>query len=276
VGLFISTGPAVQVRERMVRVLWDRDPRVVWTGPLVVLVNRLSASASEIVAGALQDYGRAVVLGDRRTHGKGTVQTILDLGRDERLGAIKVTTAEYYRISGSSTQLKGVSPDIVISSPFDFMDLGEESLPNPMAWSRVPSASYLPLADLAPVVADLRTQSEERRAADPRFDAYRRMLERIEAMNAEKDLPLDIDTRRTLARSEKDLADLQNSLAPESEETDGKEQDIRRDLVLLEGMRVLADLTARREREPERFEPPAATDKRSISEIISQWLRARP
>ena len=126
-GLFIGTGPIVEVKEkdRTPKVLKDLDPNIYDEGPLIVLVNRLSASASEIVAAALQDYGRALVVGSSKTHGKGTVQTILDLARDKKMGSIKVTTASYYRINGKSTQLRGVTPDIVILSPFDYMEFGE-------------------------------------------------------------------------------------------------------------------------------------------------------
>ncbi|HSR88557.1 MAG TPA: S41 family peptidase, partial [Pontiella sp.] len=111
-GLFISSGPVVQVKEnRGVQVLPDADPEMEFDGPMIVLVNRLSASASEILAAALQDYKRAIIVGDEKTHGKGTVQTLMPLGN--RKGSLKLTTAGFYRINGESTQLKGVTPDII-------------------------------------------------------------------------------------------------------------------------------------------------------------------
>ncbi|MBN1556686.1 MAG: carboxy terminal-processing peptidase [Lentisphaerae bacterium] len=241
-GLFIETGPVVQVRERYgKRILYDRDPNAAYTGPLAVLVNSLSASASEIVAGALQDYGRAVIVGDSKTHGKGTVQTVRPLGRDRTQGAVKVTTASYFRISGSSTQLKGVSSDIVIPSPFDMMELGEDHLDNPIPWSSDTPAGYTPLADLSGSIAVARRLSQDRRDANPRFDAYRRYLDRIAMLQTNVLVSLVIDKRRELARTEKALSDLQEDLALQAlpGEADGDDQP---DLVLEETLRILADL----------------------------------
>lgn len=245
-GLFIRTGPTVQVRERhSIRVLPDRNPSMVYAGPLIVLVNRLSASASEIVAGALQDYGRALVVGGTQTHGKGTVQTILGLGRAPDLGKIRVTTASYYRISGSSTQLRGVTPDIVIASPYDYMDLGEDSLPNPIPWSAVMPTQYRPMADLDGIKATLRAASAARRETSQRFAAYEQLLNRIESINTAEELPLDLEERLALARSERDLAELQKALLPES--VDGEDsEDEQVDLVLEETVRILADFAQTR------------------------------
>ena len=122
-GLFITSGPVVQVKERNgVQVLPDADPMIEYDGPMIVLVNHLSASASEILAAALQDYRRAIIVGDEKTHGKGTVQTLMPLG--DRRGSLKLTTAGFYRINGKSTQLNGVTPDIIIPSYLDVMGLG--------------------------------------------------------------------------------------------------------------------------------------------------------
>ncbi len=242
-GLFIRTGPTVQVRERhCIRVLPDRNPSLAYAGPLVVLVNRLSASASEIVAGALQDYGRALVVGGEKTHGKGTVQTIVRLGRDTTLGSLRVTTASYYRISGASTQLRGVTPDIVIPSPFDYMKLGEDALPNPIPWSAVMPTRFLPVADLDGIKPMLRAASEARRSDSERFDAYQQLLDRIKAINDAEELPLDLEGRIGLARSERDLAELQESLIPESREDNG-DNEKHADLVLEEALQILADFT---------------------------------
>jgi len=244
-GLFIRTGPTVQVRERhSVRVLPDRDPAMAYAGPLVVLVNRLSASASEIVAGALQDYGRALIVGGKKTHGKGTVQTIVGLSRDRSLGSLRVTTASYYRISGGSTQLRGVTPDIIIPSPFDYMKLGEDALPNPIPWSAVMPTRFVPVADLDSVKPQLREASEARRAASPRFAAYQKLLDRVKAINDAEVLPLDLERRMALARAEKELAELQKSLMPErSGERDDDAADMA-DLVLEETLQILAEFAA--------------------------------
>jgi len=244
-GLFITLGPTVQVKDRSLKVWPDLDPNISYSGPLLVLVNRLSASASEIVAGALQDYGRAVIVGDTKTHGKGTVQTILDLNqRNKKMGAVKVTTGSYYRISGTSTQLKGVTPDIVIHSPFDYMELGEEYLPNALDLSDVTSATYTPVADLAPLIPTLRTNSETRCANDPRFIAYGKLLQRIETINKTEELPLNLDERRALAKSEKELSTLEAELDPDTDTENTPEtpkKDIKHDLVLQESLNVLAD-----------------------------------
>ncbi|MGA0333372.1 MAG: S41 family peptidase, partial [Kiritimatiellia bacterium] len=135
-GFFIDQGVVVQVKSgKRVSVLVDPEKGVLFDKPLVVLVNKLSASASEILAAALQDYGRAVIIGDSKTHGKGTVQSLMPLDRrNDDMGALKVTTAGFYRVDGRSTQLKGVSPDIVIRSPTDVMELGEEYLTNVLPW----------------------------------------------------------------------------------------------------------------------------------------------
>ena len=151
-GLFIKNGPIVQVRsndnEREVHD--DIDDRVQWDGPLVILVNELSASASEILAAAMQDYKRAVVIGSKQTFGKGTVQNVIPLDRIVRsnehgdLGAIKLTTQKFYRINGGSTQLEGVKSDIVVPDKYSYIDLGERDQQNPLEWDKISPAVYTP------------------------------------------------------------------------------------------------------------------------------------
>ncbi|MCX7591999.1 MAG: carboxy terminal-processing peptidase [Kiritimatiellae bacterium] len=277
-GLFIRTGPTVQVYERSkLRILPDRDPSVAFDGPLVVIVNRLSASASEIVAGALQDYGRAVIVGDSKTHGKGTVQSIIELGRDTKLGSLKVTTAVYYRISGASTQLRGISPDIEIQSPFDLMQIGEDSLPNPLPWGRVPATEYDRWDNLADVIGILREKSERRRAADPRFVAYRDLLARIAEMQKTDTLPLDLPSRLKMAQTEKELADLQTRLLEETPEGDEPKRDGSVDLVLEESLRILADLVALKLKKPSvgQVESQNGISRPSISQDFAEWLRGK-
>lgn len=154
-GFFIDQGPVVQVKSVGGRkeVLSDSDAGIVWEGPLVVLVNEFSASASEIIAAALQDYKRAVVLGSKQTFGKGTVQNVVDLNRIIRgstygdLGALKVTTDKFYRITGESTQLEGVKSDVVFPDRYQYVDMGEKDQENPLAWDRITPANYSPWPD---------------------------------------------------------------------------------------------------------------------------------
>ncbi len=147
-GLFIEKGPIVQVkyRDRDADVKKDRDPKIKWDGPLVVLVNELSASASEIFAAAMQDYGRAVIIGGKQTYGKGTVQSVLDLNKyhnlKEDIGALKMTIQKFYRINGGSTQLEGVHSDIMLPSRYSYMSIGERDLDNPLKFDKVPQANY--------------------------------------------------------------------------------------------------------------------------------------
>lgn len=149
-GLFIKEGPVVQVKTtgEGKEVLRDEDDRIQWDGPLVILVNELSASASEIMAAAMQDYKRAIVLGSKQTYGKGTVQNILDLNSVVRnnehgdLGAIKITTQKFYRIDGGSTQLEGVKSDVVVPDRYSFIDIGEKDQENPLPWDKIDPATY--------------------------------------------------------------------------------------------------------------------------------------
>ena len=150
VGLFIEKGPVVQVRSTgdPQEVLKDRDRSISWDGPLVVLVNELSASASEILAAAMQDYKRAIVIGSKQTYGKGTVQNVFDLNRIVRnntsgdLGALKFTTQKFYRINGGSTQLEGVKSDVVVPDRYSYIDIGEKDQENPLAWDKIEPVEY--------------------------------------------------------------------------------------------------------------------------------------
>ena len=149
-GFFIEKGPVVQVRdaENNTEVLRDKDSNVIWDKPLVILVNELSASASEILAAAMQDYKRAVVIGSKQTYGKGTVQNVVDLNRWMRnssfgdMGALKITTQKFYRINGGSTQLKGVESDVSVPDRYSYIDIGERDYENPMPWDKIKAADY--------------------------------------------------------------------------------------------------------------------------------------
>ena len=148
-GLFIEQGPVVQVKSFGDRkqVVYDKDPSISWEGPMVVLVNQMSASASEILAAALQDYNRAVIVGSTQSFGKGTVQNVIDLNRflsnsQFDLGALKITTDKFYRINGGSVQVEGVKSDITIPNRFSFISIGENDEKNPLKWDQIDSASY--------------------------------------------------------------------------------------------------------------------------------------
>lgn len=149
-GLFIKDGPVVQVKSsgQGKEIHEDKDERIQWDGPLVILVNELSASASEILAAAMQDYKRAIVIGSKQTFGKGTVQNVIPLDNIVRssehgdLGAIKLTTQKFYRINGGSTQLEGVKSDIVVPDRYSYIDLGERDQENPLAWDKITPADY--------------------------------------------------------------------------------------------------------------------------------------
>jgi len=201
-GLFIKDGPVVQVEasDGTIQVDEDRDPSVAYDGPLIVLTSRSSASASEIVAGALQDYGRALVVGDSSTHGKGTVQNLNSLRPFLRMaetdtndpGALKVTIRKFYRASGASTQLKGVMPDIVLPSVLNYWkDIGESSLENPLPWDTIPSTKYEKLNLVQPYLSGLLKRSTERVATNQDFAYVREDIEEYRKQQADKTISLN-------------------------------------------------------------------------------------
>ena len=206
-GLFIRKGPVVQTRDQAgdIEVGADKDPAVLYDGPLVVLTSRFSASATEIMAGALQDYGRALIVGDTSTFGKGTVQNILPLARimDQLSlkhsydpGALKVTISKFYRPSGASTQLRGVASDIVLPSTSDLDEVSESALKDPLPWDVVPSASYDHLNRVTPYVAELRGQSARRVATDKDFGYLAGDIARVRQTVASKSVSLNEAERR--------------------------------------------------------------------------------
>lgn len=210
-GLFIPAGPIVQTQtmDGRTEVGRDQDPGVAYSGPLVVLTSRLSASASEILAGAIQDYGRGVIVGDPSTFGKGTVQNLLPLSRimekqgvtpGSDPGALKVTISKFYRPSGKSTQLEGVKADIVVPSNFDSPEIGESDFCNPLPWDTIPAATYTATNSVAPVLNELRSQSSERIAKNLSFNELKASMERSRKISAEKTVSLN-ETQR---KNEKD------------------------------------------------------------------------
>jgi carboxyl-terminal processing protease len=202
-GLFIKEGPVVQVRgsDDGLLVREDTDPTVAYDGPLIVLTSRFSASASEIVAGALQDYGRALVVGDISTHGKGTVQNLNPLRfwvkpatatATNDPGQLKVTIQKFYRASGASTQLKGVMPDIVLPSVLNYSkDIGEDALENPLKWDTIPSAKFEKLNLVAPCLSELLKRSNHRVTSDQDFAYVREDIELFRKNQADKTISLN-------------------------------------------------------------------------------------
>lgn len=206
-GLFIPQGPVVQTRgpSGAVKVDSDRDPRELYEGPLVLLTSRFSASASEILTGALQDYERALVVGDSSTFGKGTVQSVLPLARvmDEAglshgydPGALKVTIQKFYRPSGASTQLRGVASDVILPSTSDFSDVSEAALKNPLPWDTVPPAVHDRFNRVAPFVPRLRESSSQRIATDPSFTFLAKDIAALRKNLATKTISLNEAERR--------------------------------------------------------------------------------
>lgn len=201
-GLFIKQGPVVQVKdwEGTIQPLDDTDPSVLYDGPLIVLTSRFSASASEIVAGALQDYGRALIVGESSTHGKGTVQAVNTLKPFMHLpkelatndpGALKLTIKKFYRPSGASTQLKGVVPDIILPSINESREIGESAMDNPLPWDTVPAKSFDHLNRVTPFLPELRQHSAQRLAADPEFAYVREDIEQYKKLQADKTISLN-------------------------------------------------------------------------------------
>ena len=184
-GLFVKPQPVVQIKssDGTIEQLDPEESKMIYDGPLIVMVNKMSASATEIVAAALQDYGRAIIVGDQSTHGKGTVQQLypleqwMPIGFPEQPGAgsLKMTNKKFYRVAGGSTQEKGVTPDIILPSILDAFKstLGETSLPYYLPWDTVPPANYDHLEITAPYLPDLKTNSAARVAASPDFNYLR-------------------------------------------------------------------------------------------------------
>ena len=215
-GLFIKRGPVVQAKDSNgnIHVSKDRDPSVAWDGPLIVCTNRLSASASEIFAAALQDYNRAVIVGDSSTFGKGTVQTMLEIGRimpflgggNNEAGALKLTIQKFYRIAGGSTQHKGVESDVHLPSLFDHQEIGESALKGPLPYDTVPPVDFdkweRPLFK-----NELRQRSAARVAADPEFRYITEDLDLLKKRLADNHVSLNEKVRRTEIQEDQERHD---------------------------------------------------------------------
>ena len=208
-GLFIGKGPIVQVRDSNGQVEeQDSDETRVWNGPLAVLVNRASASASEIFAAAMQDYGRALIIGSN-TYGKGTVQNLVSLDRmagqpSAKLGDLHMTIAEFFRVDGGSTQPRGVTPDIVFPETINPRDFGESSNPYALSWSRIKPADYKPVADLKPLIPTLLREHEARVAHSPAWQLLLEEIAAIRKLQAQTTISLNYAVRER-ERKEQDV-----------------------------------------------------------------------
>ncbi|QYJ69422.1 carboxy terminal-processing peptidase [Flavobacterium litorale] len=239
-GLFIEKGPVVQVRSRSndgspngrVEVLRDNDATVQWDGPLVVLVNNFSASASEIFAAAIQDYNRGIIMGSRHTYGKGTVQNIIDLNQFVRsssmgdLGALKTTTQKFYRINGGSTQREGVYSDIVMPDRFSYIDMGERDMDYAMPWDKIAKADYRTANNNFSTIV---SESKKRMASNPQFQLVDENAKWINEQKDDNTYSLEIDKfKAELTKNEaitkkfKALNDYKNNLKFEALKHDKK------------------------------------------------------
>jgi len=207
-GLFINQGPIVQVRrsDGMLKIHEDKDNSIAYDGPLVVMVNELSASASEIFAAAMQDYGRAVIVGSPQTFGKGTVQTILPLDRQsgsDELGAIKLTIQKFYRVNGGSTQLKGVQSDIALVDQFTYEDISEASRSEALNWDQIKPlviAKWPSAFDLAKI----KTNSKTRLANNAHLALMNESFKFIKSMEDVKEIPLNLEDYKTYRKTRED------------------------------------------------------------------------
>ncbi|MAZ06131.1 MAG: tail-specific protease [Halomonas sp.] len=257
VGLFIDQGPTVQIRNANndVQVLKDEDPSVAYDGPLVVLTNRMSASASEIFAGAIQDYGRGLVVGSQ-TFGKGTVQAVRPLNH----GQLKITQSKFYRVSGGSTQHKGVIPDIEIPSRIDKTRIGEDALDQALPWDQIEAVPHTRYYDFSGIIDELRKRHEERFSTSPEFRLLQQEIDFLAQQRATDSVSLNQEERReqhervertrlAIANARRelkgeqpfdsldDLEDWQDQQAADLNSTDDE-----LDFVIREGGHIMADM----------------------------------
>ena len=248
-GLFIDRGPVVQIKDaaHQVRPYDDPEAGVVWDGPLVVLTSKYSASASEILAGAIQDYRRGLIVGDKATHGKGTVQTLLDVGQtlfnygnSPKLGAIKVTIQQFYRPSGGSTQLEGVKSDVELPSITTHLPIGEGDLDHAVAFDKVPAASFTATGRVTEgLVSRLREESARRVAGQKDFAKVAEDIARYERRKGEKTISLVESEFATQWNEGKAAEDEEEKRLEEMEGQ--KKEVVRRDFYFDEAMNVTID-----------------------------------
>ena len=257
VGLFIDEGPTVQIRNSNndVQVLTDQDPSVAYDGPLVVMVNRMSASASEIFAGAIQDYGRGLVVGSQ-TFGKGTVQAVRPLNH----GQLKITQSKFYRVSGGSTQHKGVMPDLAIPSRVDTTRIGEDALDHALPWDQIEAVPHTRYFDFSGIIDQLRANHAQRFEVNPEFQLLQREIDFLEEQRAQDSVSLNAElraeqqleieeTRLTIANARREIRGEEAFASLEELEdwqdqqaADPDRQDEELDFIVREGGHIMADM----------------------------------
>jgi carboxyl-terminal processing protease len=251
-GLFIDKGPVVQVKEAMgdVEVNSDTDPSIAYDGPLAVMVNRFSASASEIFAAAIQDYKRGVIIGEQ-TYGKGTVQSLINLNQwmpkeSDPLGDVKMTVAKFYRVNGSSTQQRGVMPDLELPSAFKLNEYGEGSQPSALPWDQIASTRFEVTDNVNDkMISRLRDKYNQRLKTDEELKKLVEDLASFKKAREDKTVSLQIDKRRKeRAEAEKKRAAVNSLEEEETEEntTAGATPAKKKDIYLTEASRILADM----------------------------------
>ncbi len=248
-GLFIPEGPVVQVKDSEGRVqpYHNLDPSMAWKGPLVVVVSKFSASASEILAGAIQDYGRGLVIGDHATHGKGTVQSLMDLGQQlfripnaPAMGALKVTMQQFYRPNGDSTQKRGVLSDVEIPSLITHLDVGEDDLDFPVEFDQIAAQQFKRFSYVDPVVCEmLRRRSEERCSQSEDFAKVQKNISRYKEQKSRKFVTLNKE--KFLA--ERAELNAEKEQQKQLEELNGGDEslEIKRDYYLDEALAITVD-----------------------------------
>jgi carboxyl-terminal processing protease len=230
----------------------DVDPGVAYAGPLVVLTNRLSASASEIFAGAIRDYERGIVVGDETTHGKGTVQNVMPvpprlfrfLADDDEKGALKLTIQQFYRVNGDSTQNKGVPSDIVLPSMLDHLDLGEQFLDNALAFDRIEPAEGTERLGLvqSEIIKTLKGRSQERVRQDDEFSKLQKRIARVLERKEQKEVSLNETIRK--AELDADKESVEEEIAEEATPGDGDEPVFPESYYNDEVLRIASDYAA--------------------------------
>jgi carboxyl-terminal processing protease len=267
-GLFMNSGPYVQVKDGngKIQTLKNKTNSPIWTGPLVIMQNELSASASEILAGAMQDYGRAVIIGSPQSFGKGTVQTFVDLNRflnsSDDFGSLKLTIQKFYRITGESTQRKGIESDIKMKDFYTYADIGERYDDYALAWDKIPAAAFQPV-NLFSVEA-LQKGIEARLANNKNYQLIQESAQWKEKLDKEETIPLNIDKFAAVMKSRKSQIEkfksldkfnngLKFSLNPDeavrektdepfTKKTENWTKNLQRDLYLQEAVSVVGEM----------------------------------
>ena len=268
VGLFMKNGPVVQIKDPngRINILRNKTNSPVWEGPLVIMQNEFSASASEILAGAMKDYGRAVVVGSPHSYGKGTVQTFADLNRfmnsTDDFGSIKLTIQKFYRVNGKSTQLKGVNADIPMNDFFSYSEIGERYRDNALPWDQIPTTRFTPVGTLN--ISSLQKNSQDRMSKNSNYQLLLESAQWREKLDKEEKITLNLNKFNKLMKARKDqikkfksLSKYDNKLVftlHKDEQARGKKDEVfakkseswlknlKRDLFLEETVNVISEM----------------------------------